>query len=115
MKIVVPLAAMVLACPLAAQSSLCTGDEAPLGASRDLYCMELVPAVGIRSAAGRVELGRTPGPFTVDVSADGHLRYTPVLSLSGLARPSSLGRYSTYIAWVAPPTMEHVQRLGVVR
>ena len=114
MKILGPLAMVLLPWPLAAQSSLCDGDEAPLGASRDLYCIELVPAVGIRSAAGRVELGRTPGPFTVDVSADGHLRYTPVVSLSGLARPSSLGRYSVYVAWVAPPTMEHVQRLGVV-
>src|SRR5687768_835820 len=114
MRILVPLASVLLACPLAAQSSLCSGDENALEASRDLYCIELVPAVGIRSATGQVELGRTPGPFTVDVTADGHLRYTPVLSLSGLARPSSLGRYTSYVAWVAPPTMEHVQRLGVV-
>ena len=114
MRIVVPLASLLLACPLAAQSSLCAGDEPPLGASRDLYCIELVPAVGIRSASGRVELGRTPGPFTVDVTVDGHLRYTPVLSLSGLARPASHGGYLAYVAWVAPPTMEHVQRLGVV-
>jgi FtsP/CotA-like multicopper oxidase with cupredoxin domain len=85
-----------------------------LAASRDLYCIELVPAVGVRSGAGRVELGRTAGPFTVDVTADGHLRYTPAITLSGLARPSSLGRYSVYVAWVASPTMDDIKRLGVV-
>ena len=76
--------------------------------------MELVRAVGIRDGAGRLELGRAPGPFTVDVSVDGHLRYTPTITLSGLARPSSFGRYAAYIAWVASPTMDVVRRLGVV-
>ena len=99
---------------LAAQRSFCDGPEQPLGASRDLYCIELVRAVGIRSASGRVELGRAPGPFTVDVTADGHLRYTAAVTLSGLARPSSLGRFTSYVAWVASPTMGVVRRLGVV-
>ena len=97
-----------------AQASFCEGPESATGPSRDLYCIELVPAVGIRDAAGRVELGRTPGPFTVDVTADGHLRYTPALTLSGLAAPSSLGRFTAYVAWVASPAMERVERLGVV-
>jgi suppressor of ftsI len=97
-----------------AQQTMCDGPERPHAPSRDLYCIELVPAVGIRSAAGHVELGRTPGPFTVDASPDGHLRYTPTITLRGLAAPSSLGRYSTYIAWVATPTMDVVRRLGVV-
>ena len=61
-----------------------------------------------------MELGRTPGPFTVDVTADGHLRYTPELTLDGLARPSALGRYAAYVAWVASPDMGRVTRLGVV-
>ena len=98
----------------AAAPSFCDGPEAALGPSRDLYCIELVPAVGIRAGVGRVELGRTPGPFTVDVSVDGRLRYTPILTLSDLGQPSSLGRYTTYVAWVAPPTMDAVRRLGVV-
>ena len=100
--------------PLGAQSSFCDGPEPPLAPSRDLYCIELVPAVGIRTGSGRVELGRAPGPFTVDATADGQLRYTPSLTLSGLPTPSSLGRYSVYVAWVATPTMDRVSRLGVV-
>jgi FtsP/CotA-like multicopper oxidase with cupredoxin domain len=76
--------------------------------------MELVPAVGIRSGAGRVELGRTAGPFTVDVTVDGHLRYTPAITLGGLAAPPTLGRFAAYVAWVASPAMDVVRRLGVV-
>ena len=97
-----------------AHASLCDGAEARLSPSRDLYCIELVPAVGIRSGTGRVELGRTASPFTVDVTADGHLRYTPAITLTGLASPASLGAYVAYVAWATSPTMDFVQRLGVV-
>jgi FtsP/CotA-like multicopper oxidase with cupredoxin domain len=97
------------------QSSFCDGPESPLSPSRDLYCIELVRAVGVPSGVGRVELGRAPGPFTVDVGPDGRLRYTPAITLSGLPRPSSLGRYAAYVAWVASPTMDVIQRLGTVR
>ena len=104
----------VSASELSGQTSACDGPERPLSPSRDLYCIELVPATGIRAATGRVELGRKPGPFTVDVTADGHLRYTPTLTLSDLPRPSSLGAYTAYVAWAAPPTMDRIQRLGTV-
>ena len=97
-----------------AQGSFCEGAEAAHAASRDLYCIELVPAVGVRGPAGRVELGRKPGPFTVDVTADGHLRYTPTLTLEGLGPPASLGKFAAYVAWVASPAMERIERLGVV-
>src|SRR5215831_10547874 len=96
------------------RASFCDALESPLSPSRDLYCIELVRAVGVRSGAGRVELGRAAGPFTVDASADGHLRYTPAVTLSGLPRPSSLGHYAAFVAWAASPTMDVVQRLGVV-
>jgi hypothetical protein len=97
-----------------AAQSICTGAETPLAPSRDLYCIELVRAVGIRAGEGRVELGRTPGPFTVDVTNDGHLRYTPVFTLSGLPAPSTLGRFVAYVAWLTSPTMDVIERLGVV-
>src|SRR5215831_14239605 len=96
------------------RASFCDSPESPLSPSRDLYCIELVRAVGVRSGVGRVELGRAAGPFTVDASADGHLRYTPAVTLSGLPRPSSLGHYAAFVAWAASPTMDVVQRLGVV-
>ena len=70
------------------RASFCNGPESPLSPSRDLYCIELVRAVGVRQGVGRVELGRAAGPFTVDASADGHLRYTPAVTLSRLPPPA---------------------------
>ena len=96
-------------------ASLCDGPARPLAPSRDLYCIELIAAPRIVGASGRVELLMRPGPFTVDVTASGVLRFSPVITLEGLPAPASLGPYSTYIAWVATPLMDPVHRLGEVR
>jgi FtsP/CotA-like multicopper oxidase with cupredoxin domain len=102
-----------LAAPLAAQQRPCD-PPGPLAPSRDLYCIELVAAPGAEGAAGRVELGQVPGPFTVAVTAEGYPRHRLVLEASGLPAPASLGRFTTYVAWVAPPAMHPVRRLGKV-
>ena len=95
--------------------SLCDGPGRPLAPSRDLYCIELIAAPRIVGASGRVELLMRPGPFTVDVTASGAFRISPVITLEGLPAPASLGPYSTYVAWVASPVMDPVTRLGEVR
>src|SRR3989454_8312863 len=95
--------------------SLCEGPVSPLAPSRDLYCIELIPAPRMAGASGRVALLMRPGPFTVDVTASGVLRFSPVIDLAGLPVPASLGPYSTYVAWVATPVMDPVLRLGEVR
>src|SRR6185503_6062761 len=96
-------------------ASLCDGPGPPLGVSRDLYCIELIAAPRITGVSGRVELLVRPGPFTVDVTASGVLRYSPVITLEGLPAPASLGPYSTYVAWVATPVMDPMRSLGEVR
>ncbi len=96
-------------------TSLCEGPAAPLSPSRDLYCIELIAAPRIVDVSGRVELAMRPGPFTVDVTAAGVLRFSPVIALEGLPSPASLGAYSTYVAWVATLVMDRVDRLGEVR
>ena len=83
--------------------------------SRDLYCIELVPAPGMDGVSGRVELGHIPGPFTVAAGLDGRLRYQLTLRAIGLPPPERLGNYRSYVAWVAPPTLDSVIRQGVVR
>ena len=98
-----------------AQDRPCDAPASPLGPSRDRYCLELIPAPRAGDAAGRVELGHGGGPFTVAVTADGRLRVRPTFILEGLPAPSSFGDYSTYVAWVSPPTMHPVVRLGEVR
>jgi FtsP/CotA-like multicopper oxidase with cupredoxin domain len=97
------------------QAQVCDVPEAALSPSRDLYCIELIPAPRIEGAFGRVELGRIPGPFTIAVGPDGSLLYRPILTLGGLPAPGSLGNYATYVAWAATPTMHPVTKLGEVR
>ena len=87
---------------------------APLGPSRDLYCIELVPAPGITGASGTVELGHVTGPFTVAVTPEGFPRHHLILSAAGLPSPAALGAFRTYVAWAAPPSMHPMRRLGTV-
>ncbi|MCR4341471.1 MAG: multicopper oxidase family protein [Gemmatimonadaceae bacterium] len=98
-----------------AQDRPCDAQPTALAPSRDLYCIELIAAPGIRNASGRVELGRIPGPFTIAVAADGRLLHQPVITLAGLPPPASLGAFTTYVAWVATPVMHPVTKLGEVR
>jgi suppressor of ftsI len=98
----------------AAQQRPCD-DPTPLGPSRDLYCMELVASPGISGVSGRVELSHSPGPFTVAVGPDGRPRFRPIIQIAGLPLPASLGRYRTYVAWLATPTMDTIANLGIVR
>lgn len=90
-------------------------EPTPDGPSRDLYCIELVPAPDARGASGRVELGHVPGPFTIAVSPDGRPRYRLTLSAAGLPPPSTFGGYRTYVAWVATPTLDSVVPHGPIR
>src|SRR5437667_327752 len=86
----------------------------PLGPSHDLYCIELVPAPGVTGFSGRVELATPAGPFTVGVSAAGHARFIPIITLSGLPRTTHHARRtdSGYVAWAVTPQMDTVIRLG---
>ena len=68
----------------------------------------------MEGAAGTVELGQVPGPFTVAVTAEGFPRHRLALDVSGLPDPSSFGRFTTYLAWAAPPAMHPVRRLAEV-
>jgi suppressor of ftsI len=112
--VVALLAGGALASTLNAQ--ICAGPELPLSPSRDLYCIELIPAPGITGISGRVLLGRPAAgsPFTIDVLKDGRTRWWPRLTLEGLPPAGSLGG-TIYVAWAAAQTMHSVIPLGVVR
>ncbi|HEX5963605.1 MAG TPA: hypothetical protein VFY42_07750, partial [Gemmatimonadales bacterium] len=107
------LASLLGSTPLDTQQRPCDTPSS-LGPSRDLYCMELIPAPGTAGISGRVELGHPPGLFTVAVSPDGRSRFQLILQASGLPAPSSLGRYRSFVAWVMPPTMDSVVSRRVV-
>ena len=92
----------------------CSAPPGSHGPSRDLYCIELIATPGVAVSAGRVELGYVPNPFTVAALPDGRLRYRPVAYLDRLPPPGSLGSFTRYVAWISPPTMDSVVRLGTV-
>ena len=103
-----------LACPaaLAAQRPCEPGGPFP-SASHDLYCIHLFPAAG-SSATGTAELDWIPGPFTVNVARDGTNRWGMTLSLHDLP-PLPPGPAPGYVAWVMPPSLSSMIRLGTVR
>lgn len=105
----------MVAIPCAAQSRPCEEHPTPLAPSRDLYCIELIPAPHTPDATGRVELGKAAGPFTISVTTDGVSRIRPSFILANLPAPGSLGAFTSYVAWAAPPAMYPVVRLGDVR
>ena len=80
-----------------------------------LTCAELVPVPALRNASGVLELEAPPTPFGVAVTAEGVPRHTPVVTLSELPPPSSLGPYSTYVAWAVSIAFGDEVRLGEVR
>ena len=69
---------------------------------------------GITGGSGAVELGHVAGPFTVAVTPDGRPRHRLILSVGRPPVPATLGRFRTYVAWVAPPAMHPMRRLGEV-
>lgn len=81
----------------------------------DLYCIDLVPTTRGGQAAGVVELRRPWSPFGVTVTADGRHRHDLVAWFARLPDPSSLGPYTTYVAWATPLSLDSVVRLGEVK
>ena len=82
--------------------------------SRDLFCMELTPPPRFSGATGSVELRRIAGPFAVNPTPDGRLRYAVVLRADGLPAAGSLGPYDGYGLWVTGPLMVPMRRLGPI-
>ena len=91
---------------LATLAGICQGQGRPCD---DLYCIALIPAPGVQGVSGRVELAFAPGPFTVSVTADGHSRFVPQITLVGLPAVQH------YVAWAATPQMDSLIKLGAVR
>jgi hypothetical protein len=65
-------------------------------------------------AKGHARLVYAQSPFGVAVTADGRASYDVQIEASGLPDPSSLGAYTTYVAWAATTDLSKWYRLGVV-
>ena len=67
------------------------------------------------TAKGTARLVWAQSPFGVTVTADGRASYDVQLSLTGLPEPSTLGAYTTYVAWAATTNLDSWHRLGTVK
>ncbi len=107
--------------PAWAQSSLqdaavnCAGgDRLPTDPSRRHYCVELIPAPQYHEAGGVAELLPVQTPFDVAVTPAGRPRHQVAVTLEHVPPPSSLGPYTTYVVWAAPPSLDPMVKLGAV-
>jgi suppressor of ftsI len=81
----------------------------------DLYCIELLPAGEITGPSGTARLLPPTSPFGLAVSPSGETLYDILFDLRDLPEPSSLGSYSSYVAWATTPQLHPVVKLGTVR
>lgn len=97
------------------QTSFCDSSQegTTRGPSPDLYCLELVARPGV-IGSGLVELGRARSPYDVALTSEGSTRYQATVVLNDLPAPSTLGPYTSYVAWAAPPSLTPMVRLGTV-
>jgi suppressor of ftsI len=79
-----------------------------------LHCTDLVAPPDLSGITGTLELQPIAGIFGASVTPTGAPRYRLIAHVTGLPTPSTLGRYSTYVAWAYTVTMDSAIRLGVV-
>ena len=80
----------------------------------DLYTLELIGTPELRRFGGLVEMRPAASPFTTSVTAAGEHRWDVLVTIDSLPAPATLGDYTTFVVWAAPPTMRPMVRLGVV-
>ena len=88
-------------------ASQATGDPS-------MYSIELLPTPDMRGVGGVVELGWVQSPFGMAVTREGHHVYDISVRIEGLPDPTSLGDYTTYVAWATTPLLTPMLRLGEV-
>jgi hypothetical protein len=67
------------------------------------------------AAEGHARLVFAESPFGVAVTADGRARYDIQVTTTNLPVPSTLGDYTSYVAWEVSTDLSAWRRLGVVR
>lgn len=76
--------------------------------------MALLPTERAPGGSGLVTLVAARSPFAMAVAADGRLVYDLALEVRGLADPAVHGGATAYVAWVASPGLEQIDRIGPV-
>ena len=78
------------------------------------YDIPLFNSPAAPTARGSARLIFAASPFGVAVLADGVASYDVQVDISGLPDASTLGPFTTYVAWTATTDLSRWQRLGLV-
>ena len=78
------------------------------------YDIQLQNTPRTPNAQGSARLLFAESPFGIAVTADGHASYDVRFTIAGLPEPSTLGAYTTWVAWGVTPDLKQWRRLGVV-
>ena len=87
----------------------------PLLVGAGPYDIALFATPKAPSAHGNARLVYAASPFGIAVTADGRAQYDIQVTAAALPEPSSLGRYTAYVAWAATPDLATWVRLGTIR
>lgn len=96
----------------------CLTAVAALAAARsrpDLFKIDLRPTSVAPSAAGVALLAPARSPFGLALTRDGRVIFDVSFTATGLPAPSTLGRFDSYVLWVARDDLGEMQKLGVVK
>ena len=96
------------AAALSVAAALCA---AVTGGPFDIPLFSTATAPG---AHGEARLVYAASPFGIAVTADGRSRYDIRVTADGLPAPSTLGAYTSYVAYAASTDLTEWHRLGVI-
>jgi suppressor of ftsI len=82
--------------------------------SPDMHCVRLEGGAATPEAYGWVRLLPAPTPFGIAVDPDGVVQYRFEVHSTRLPAPEELGAYDRYVAWITPPGLHPMVRLGEV-
>ena len=74
----------------------------------------LQPTGAVATAGGTIELKPVVSPFGVSVTIDGRYQYDATATVKNLPAPSTMGPYTTWVLWVATPSLDKVRNLGAI-
>lgn len=84
------------------------------GAGAGPFDIPLFATLKAPAAHGSARLVYAASPFGIAVTADGRASYDVRITASGLPKPSTIGAFSTYVAWAVSPDLARWHRLGTV-
>lgn len=93
---------------------LFAGVAVPLLVAAGPYDIPLFATPKAPQATGSARLVYATSPFGVAVTADGRAQYDIQVTAASLPAPSTLGAFTTYVAWATTTDLARWERLGTI-